>query len=521
VDPDRTSMRADADEELRAFDAVPGGPPYDVDLRVITTRDELDGDRDIRLDPPAVPDVTVLPLRGRSTASSLYRALALILAGSDVLCLAAATQIVPALTVGRGAMSLPMVLAVCVVWLTVFHGFRLYSPQHLSSAEMFKRVISATSVGTFLLFIITLGSTPALTRTWIGLTWAIALILELVTRRLWNGWLSRMRKTRRLAYRTLIVGTNKEAGHLAGVLEDSRLGYLTVGHIAPHSSFSGRASKPVLGRLEELPRVIERFGADCVFVASTSVGPSQMSFVQRVARTAGVEVRVSANLPEMLSTRLSVQPVGEVMTISLHPVCLTGTQAVLKRAFDLVLASFTLFVMSPLLVLIGLAIKLTSHGPVVFRQRRITKGGNAFTVYKFRTMREETDRILEENGVDRTEAFFKIRGDFAITPVGRILRRTSLDELPQLWNIIKGDMSIVGPRPLPAEQVAANLELLDPRHEVRAGLTGWWQINGRSVVDPVDAVRMDLFYIENWSLTLDLYIILKTVEVLVARKGAY
>jgi exopolysaccharide biosynthesis polyprenyl glycosylphosphotransferase len=524
-------VRADVDEDLHAVDAEVWDHPYEVDLRVVTTNGgrelPVDGDREISLDAPAgeirldSPAATALPVSRDSTARSLYRALALILAGSDVLCLAAATQIAPALTVGRSQMSLPMVLVVCLVWLSVFHGFRLYTPQHLASAEMFRRVISAASVGTFLLFIITLGATPALSRTSIGLTWALALVFELGTRRVWDAWLSKLRRSRRLAYKTLIVGTNEEARRLATVLEDTSLGYEPVGHIAPPDVVSGRVVKPVLGTLGELAEAIERMGAECVFVASTAVTPLQMSSVQRVGRTAGVELRVSANLPEMLSTRLSVKPVGEVMTISLRPVCLTGTQAVLKRTFDLVLASVALVVTLPLSGVIALAIKLTSPGPVVFRQARITRGGRAFTVFKFRTMREEVDRILDENKVDKTEAFFKIRGDFAITPVGRFLRRTSLDELPQLWNIVKGDMSIVGPRPLPSEQVAANPELLDPRHEVRAGLTGWWQINGRSDVDPVDAVRMDLFYIENWSLTLDLYIVLKTIEVLIAGKGAY
>lgn len=532
MDPEQGLLRADAGEEVGA-DRQGGADDHDLGLRIVTENGEVespvDGDREIRIDPPSAREIRLDPpahaegvsVSRDSTARSLYRGLALILAGSDVLCLAAATQIAPAITVGPTHMPLPMVLAVSVVWAAVFHGFRLYSPQHLSSAEMFRRVISATSVGTFLLFIITLGTTPALSRTWIGLTWGLALIFELATRRLWDGWLSRMRRSRRLAYKTLIVGTNDEAWRLARVLEDSSLGYEPVGLISPPDGVPGRTAVPVVGGLEDLPEVIDRLGAECVFVASTAVTPLQMTTVQRIGRTAGVELRVSANLPEILSTRLSVKPVGEVMTISLRPVSLTGTQAVLKRTFDLVLASFALVVTLPLWGVIAVAIKLTSPGPVLFRQKRITRGGRAFTVYKFRTMREDTDRMLEESRVDKSKAFFKIRGDFAITPVGRVLRRGSLDELPQLWNIIKGDMSIVGPRPLPAEQVAANLELLDPRHEVRAGLTGWWQINGRSDVDPVDAVRMDLFYIENWSLTLDLYIVLKTVEVLIAGKGAY
>jgi hypothetical protein len=352
VDPEHSSLRADTDEELHAVDPEVRDYPSEVDLRVVTTNGTLElpvhTDREIRLDAPAASADTTSPVSRDSTARSHYRALALILAGSDVLCLGAATQIAPALTVGRSQMSLPMVLAVCLVWLGVFHGFRLYTPQHLSSAEMFRRVISATSVGTFLLFIITLGTPSALSRTSIGLTWALTLVLELGTRRVWDAWLSKMRRSRRLAYKTLIVGTNEEARRLAAVLENTSLGYEPVGHIALQNSVVGNTAVPVMGNLGELAEVIERFGAECVFVASTAVNPSQMSFVQRIGRTMEVELRMSANLPEMLSTRLSVKPVGEVMTISLRPVCLTGTQAVLKRTFDLAVASLALIVTFPL-----------------------------------------------------------------------------------------------------------------------------------------------------------------------------
>jgi lipopolysaccharide/colanic/teichoic acid biosynthesis glycosyltransferase len=142
-------------------------------------------------------------------------------------------------------------------------------------------------------------------------------------------------------------------------------------------------------------------------------------------------------------------------------------------------------------------------------------------MHKLRTMVVDPDAGIGQDGVDRSVAFYKLKSDPRLTRVGKWLRRTSIDELPQLFNVLVGDMSLVGPRPLPSEQVAANIELLGPRHEVRAGITGWWQIHGRADLNPVEAVRMDHFYIENWSPALDLYVLLRTAGALFTRKGAY
>jgi lipopolysaccharide/colanic/teichoic acid biosynthesis glycosyltransferase len=146
----------------------------------------------------------------------------------------------------------------------------------------------------------------------------------------------------------------------------------------------------------------------------------------------------------------------------------------------------------------------------------VTKDGRVFRMHKFRTMRTDVNV-----SVDTTTPFFKLQSDPRLTRVGKFLRRFSLDELPQLWNVIAGEMSLVGPRPLPADQVAANLDLLRPRHTVPAGVTGWWQINGRSRLTPEEALQLDLFYIENWSPTLDLYVLLKTFNAVIGRQGAY
>jgi lipopolysaccharide/colanic/teichoic acid biosynthesis glycosyltransferase len=194
---------------------------------------------------------------------------------------------------------------------------------------------------------------------------------------------------------------------------------------------------------------------------------------------------------------------------------------VLKRSSDLAIASLGAILLAPLMVAIACAIKLTSRGPVLFHQERVTKGGRSFTMYKFRTMVADPERALDGRVIDLTKPFFKMPRDPRLIGVGHLLRSFSLDELPQLWNVLRGDMSLVGPRPLPAEQVTANHDLLQPRHEVRAGITGWWQISGRSDVGPEEALKMDMFYVENWSLTLDLYVLLKTVGAVVKRKGAY
>jgi lipopolysaccharide/colanic/teichoic acid biosynthesis glycosyltransferase len=188
---------------------------------------------------------------------------------------------------------------------------------------------------------------------------------------------------------------------------------------------------------------------------------------------------------------------------------------------DVVISSTFLLITAPIFAATALAIRATSRGPVLFRQTRVTKAGRTFTMLKFRTMGRDADTGARELELDRTQPFFKLREDPRLTPVGRLIRRLSLDELPQLLNVFRGDMSIVGPRPLPAEQVATHLDLLGPRHEVRAGLTGWWQINGRADLTPEESVKMDLFYIENWSPSLDLYIMLKTFGAVLSGRGAY
>ena len=452
-----------------------------------------------------------------------YRLVGLQLAASDAACITVGLLVSHVLTFGVGPMRFDYALVTLtapLVWCATFYAFGLLAPQHLSANEIFRRTIGAASVGVVLVALQSFWTKSTLSRSWFVATWLISLFLELVVRRTWAWRLGRMRRDGRLSFRTLIVGADREATALARAIAGPGSGFTSVGFVDVPDPSTATEARPVLGRLEELDSLIRRCRAECLFVASTAIDTEAMRRVTQGARLAGVEVRVSANLPQILTSRLTVQHVGTTMALSLKPVRLTGGEALMKRVFDLAVAGFAALLTLPLSGFIALAIRLTSPGPVLFRQQRVTKGGRAFTVYKFRTMEADGDRMLAPRAIDRTAPFFKLADDPRLTRVGRFLRRTSLDELPQLFNVIRGDMSLVGPRPLPVDQVAANAELLRDRHEVLAGLTGWWQINGRSGISAEDAINFDIFYIENWSLALDLYILFKTVGTIVAQRGA-
>jgi exopolysaccharide biosynthesis polyprenyl glycosylphosphotransferase len=461
------------------------------------------------------------PAEPGSSALRRYHRISVGLAVSDAACIMVA--LVTAYFLRYSGRPVPageiaVIVLTPVLWVGVFQAFDLYATQHLSAPEEFRRIIGASSVGVVLLALTSYWSHSSLSRAWVGLTWVVALALELVTRRCWRAWAWRLQLDGRLALRTLVVGTSAEAGRLVEILRAPGSGFLPLGYARPFDAGRGGSanSLPVLGGIDELDRLVSEQAADCLFVASTEITLDEMSRVSQTARRAGIEVRVLANLPQTLTSRLSLLKVGPAIALALKPVRLSGRQAVMKRAFDLVVASTALLITLPLWAVIAVAIVLDSRGPVFFSQERVTKDGRIFRMRKFRSMRTEVDAAL-----DTTRPFFKLQSDPRLTRVGGFLRRFSLDELPQFWNVLVGEMSIVGPRPLPANQVAANPELLSPRHVVPAGVTGWWQTNGRSRVTPEEALRLDLFYIENWSLTLDLYVVLKTFGAVVGRQGAY
>jgi exopolysaccharide biosynthesis polyprenyl glycosylphosphotransferase len=279
----------------------------------------------------------------------------------------------------------------------------------------------------------------------------------------------------------------------------------------------------VYGSIRDLREVIRETEAECVFVASTAVGVEEMGYIAKAVRLEGVEVRVSATLPEVLSSRLTVQPVGGLMALSLRPARLTGPQAIAKRISDLIVSSLAIAITMPLWLAVALAVKLGSKGPVLFKQRRVGQRGRPFTILKFRTMIVGAEGMLDDlRGLNEADGpLFKLKSDPRVSRVGRWLRKWSFDEVPQLVNVLRGDMSLVGPRPPLPEEVREYEDWQFDRLEVRPGITGLWQVSGRSDLSFDEYVRLDLFYIENWSLAYDLYIMAKTLPILLTRRGAY
>jgi exopolysaccharide biosynthesis polyprenyl glycosylphosphotransferase len=278
-----------------------------------------------------------------------------------------------------------------------------------------------------------------------------------------------------------------------------------------------------LGQLDGLDEVLAREHVDEVIIADPDFPQQRAVELIDVCHRRGVRVRIAPSTMEILVHRAEFVPGQSVPLFELRPPVFEGIDFVIKRAFDLVVSSILIVVLSPLLLAITLAVRLSSRGPVLYRSYRPGIGGVPFACLKFRTMYEDADRrqaeLEELNEADGP--LFKIRDDPRVTTVGRLLRRFSLDELPQLFNVLRGQMSLVGPRPLPERDFQRMESWHMKRYLVLPGMTGLWQVSGRSDLDFDDLVRLDFLYLERWSVFLDLTILVKTLPALFSRRGAY
>jgi exopolysaccharide biosynthesis polyprenyl glycosylphosphotransferase len=320
--------------------------------------------------------------------------------------------------------------------------------------------------------------------------------------------------------RVLVIGDAATAALIKRKLAaDPGLGATVVGRISDHDG-PQQLGDNVLGTIEELPAVLDEHRVERVVVAPTREGEEDVVDVVRLATACGVRVAVLPRLLEAIGTSVEFDDLGGQVLLGVRGFGLSHSSRVLKRAFDLVVTSGLLVVLSPVLFVIALAVKLTSAGPVLFRQTRIGRYGRKFQVLKFRTMVSGADERKHEL-LERNEApsLFKIADDPRTTRVGRYLRRRSLDELPQLFNVVRGDMSLVGPRPLITEEDRLFSGWQRRRYHVAPGMTGPWQILGSSRVPMSDMVTIDYLYCANWSLWLDAKIMARTIPYVLSRRS--
>jgi exopolysaccharide biosynthesis polyprenyl glycosylphosphotransferase len=347
----------------------------------------------------------------------------------------------------------------------------------------------------------------------------------LVARSTYRAWLSTARRSGRYVRDVIVIGTNSEAHELVTLFTDhTELGFRVAGVLGDRDeAIANDLGNLWCGIPIDAPRVLAARKATGVVVAMGTLDADSLTDMVRVLHAARAHVHISSGLRRIDHRRLRALPLAYEPLFYVEPWALPARQLVAKRALDITCSGLILLLTAPLLLLIALLVKLQDRGPVFFKQTRVGTNGQLFKLYKFRTMVVDAEARLEGLAAqnDRMGPLFKMAKDPRVTRVGRFLRASSLDELPQLLNVFRGEMSLVGPRPLPADQVAANLELLSPRHEVPAGMTGWWQVNGRSGVTPDEAIHLDQFYIENWSLSLDLYIVLKTFGAVFGQRGAH
>jgi exopolysaccharide biosynthesis polyprenyl glycosylphosphotransferase len=347
----------------------------------------------------------------------------------------------------------------------------------------------------------------------------VAFVLLVSARTFFRSWLAAHRREGRYARPMVLIGANQDAVDLYRVIEDHpEMGYRISGVVARKED-AAALEVPWLGDIAEAPHVVHASGANGVLVVASAMATSQLNEVVRDLLMAGVHVHMSSGLQGIAHHRLRALPFAHEPLFYLERAHLARWQVMVKRTLDLGLASVAVVLVLPMLAAAALAIKLEDGGPLLFRQKRVGRNGEAFTLFKLRTMVPDAEQQLQalQERNQRMGPLFKLAADPRITSAGRILRATSIDELPQLFNVLQGTMSLVGPRPALPEEMQQFDDRLQARTQVPPGITGLWQVEARDNPSFGAYRRLDLFYVENWSVGLDLGILLATVGVVLTR----
>jgi exopolysaccharide biosynthesis polyprenyl glycosylphosphotransferase len=497
--------------------------------------------------PPADPAAWPGPTR---TAGSGWRArYRIALVGIDVLAAALASTVVFVTGLGSaatGSVEAPrhvqLVIAVLLplAWVVCLIGNRAYDANVLGAgAEEFHRIGRSFVLLTATLAFVSYAAEAQFARSFVLVVLPFALVLDLLLRYVARKILHRLRRHGAALSRVIVIGRAEQALDLVlATRRDVHGGLAVIGVCLPsapegdfgsHDAAMAKLAQlgvTVEGELDDVLDLVARFDADALAVAgSAELGPAKLRWISWQLEGSGVDLIVSPGLMDVAGTRLHVRPLlDNLPLLQVEAPCFRGFRRLVKSGFDRGVAALALIALSPLFLLIAVVIRLTSRGPAFFRQARVGRDGSTFVILKFRSMyvgAEAQLPVLAAHNEVADGPLFKIRTDPRVTPIGRWLRRLSIDELPQLLNVLHGAMSLVGPRPPLPSEVADYDDHVRRRLLVKPGITGLWQVSGRSDLSWQESVGLDLRYVENWSLATDLFILWKTARVVISGLGAY
>lgn len=423
---------------------------------------------------------------------------------------------------------LAMSLAIAVLWLVALAVSGSRDPRLIGQGPTeYKRVVRASLSVFGGIAICSFVFDLALPRAYVLVMLPAGLIAIVISRFLWRRWLHRRRSAGDMMTRVLAVGDVRTVNELVRDLNRAPLcGYVVVGACVPDATGSTVLNVPVVGDLSDVAEVADRTGVDAVAVtASGGFGADAVRRLGWELEDSAAELMLAPALTNIAGPRIHTQPVAGLPLIHVERPTYHAANRLLKRSFDVIVSVALLALLAPFFLITAIAVKIDSSGPVFFRQQRAGVDGRVFRMVKFRSMVVNAEDQLTQISIDSRDAgnvvMFKVRNDPRVTRVGRFIRRYSIDELPQLLNVIAGSMSLVGPRPPLMSEV--ELYGVDARRRllVKPGMTGLWQVSGRSDLTWDDTVRLDVYYVENWSLTADLVILWKTLKAVFASSGAY
>lgn len=422
-------------------------------------------------------------------------------------------------------------IVVVPLWLCVIALTGLYDLDRVSAGiSDAGRVARALSVGVVIIIFVTYAlRMPGLSRGWLLLAWSLSIVCVVLVRMFLGAGVTYARLRGRMLQPVIVVGSNAESSDIIRILgANPGSGLVPIGCLT--SSQAERleldycsGDVPVLGSAREIQQVIAETGSTSVIIASSAFDHDVLARMVAELRDCDVDVHVSSGLFEVLTSRVLVSEIAGVPLITVKGAPLSKANLVVKRGFDLTVALAIIALGLPVWAVIALAIKVQSPGAVFYGQERVGRDGVRFKMLKFRSMYRDADARLAElqHANEASGPLFKMRDDPRVTPVGKFLRKFSLDEFPQLINVVRGEMSLVGPRP-PLPHETEKYSRNDWRRlEVVPGMTGLWQVSGRSSLTFDEMVRLDIYYIENWSVGLDVNLLFRTVPAILLARGAY